>query len=102
MCYFCHQKCGCNNTHTSGFHAAWKRDTGTFALPDDHEIWKLSGKTASVTNGTGASEGGGTSILDQLHLALSEVISCHQVNTSDTRFSSFLTDFSKVLGNLNN
>ena len=70
-------------------------------MTDDHAYWKLSGITASVTTVTGTSEGGGASILHQLCLDNSEVISCHQVETSDARFSSFLTDFSKVLDNLN-
>ena len=69
-------------------------------MTDEHDYWKLSGNTASVTTGTGAYEGVGASILDQLLLALSEVISCHQGDTSNARFSSFLTDFSKVLDNL--
>ena len=43
----------------SGFHAAWKRDLGTFALTADHYYWKLSGKTVGVATSTGASEGSG-------------------------------------------
>ena len=89
-----------NNTQTSGFHAAWKHDPGTFALPDYHDYWKLSGKTFGVTTGTGYSEGGGASTTDKLRLALSEVISSHQGEVYDTRFSSFLTELSKVLENL--
>ena len=57
MCYCCRKECGCNFTHTSGFHSARKRDPGTFALPDDHDYWKLSGKTVGATTVTGSSEG---------------------------------------------
>ena len=65
-------------THTSGFHAAWKRDPINFALPYDHDYWKLSGKTSGVTTCTGESEGGGARTTYQCHSALSEVISHHQ------------------------
>ena len=41
--------------NTSGFHAACKLDPGNFAFPDNHDYWKLSGKIAGVTTGTGAS-----------------------------------------------
>ena len=65
MLYCRHQECGWNTIHTSGFHDAWKRDTGTFFLPDDHDYWKLSGKTSGFSTSIGASEGGGTIIPDQ-------------------------------------
>ena len=97
MCYCRRQECGWNTTHISGFHAAWKRYPGTFALIDGHDYWKLSGKTAGVTTGTGASEGGGASTTDQLRLDLSKLIYRHQGEVSDASFSSLLTDFSKVL-----
>ena len=100
MCYCRCKQCGYNTTHTSGFHAAWKRDTGTFDLPDEHDYWKLSGNTDNVTTGTGAYEGGRANTIYQLNLDISEVVSFHQGDTSDAIFSSFLTDFSKVLDNL--
>ena len=99
MCYCCSQEGGWNTTHTFRFNAAWKRDPGTFAFPDDHDYLKLSGKTDGVTTGTGDYEGGGASTKYQNRLALSEVISGHQGYAYDARFSSFLTDFSKVLEN---
>ena len=50
MFYFCCQYVGWNVTHTSGFHAAWKHDPGTFSLPIVHDYWKLSGKTVWFRN----------------------------------------------------
>ena len=41
MCYCRRRECGWNATHTSIFHAAWKHDHIKFALPDDHDYWKL-------------------------------------------------------------
>ena len=41
MCYCRRKECGWNTTHTSVFHAAWKRDTDTFDLPDDHNYCNL-------------------------------------------------------------
>ena len=100
MCYLRRQECGWNTTHTSGFHDAWKRDPGTFALKYEHEYWEISWKSAGVTTGTRAYEGGGASTKDQRCSAIYEVISRHQGDASDARFSSFLTDFSKVLESL--
>ena len=100
MCYYRRNECGWNDTHTSGIHAAWKRDPGTFYLPADHYYWKLSGRTIGVATGTGASEGIGVSIQAQRHSALSELISRHQGEATDAKFSSLLTNFSKVLDNL--
>ena len=57
MCYCRRKECGWNDTHISGFHAAWRHDPGTFSLPDEHYYWKLSQKTVGVATETGASEG---------------------------------------------
>ena len=100
MCYFRCQECGWNATHTSVFHANWKRDPGTFAFLSYHDYWKLSGNNVGVATGTGASEGSGAGTQAQRHSDMSGVISSHQVEATDAKFSSFLTDFSKVLGNL--
>ena len=97
MLYLLHQDYGWNNTHTYVFHSAWKRDPGAFAFLYNHEYWKLSGKTGGFETGTESSEGSGVGIPSQHRLALSEVISHHQGDASDAIFSSFLTDFSKVL-----
>ena len=100
MCYCSPQECGWNTTHTYVFHAAWKRDHGTFVLPDDHDYWKLSGNTAGAATRTGDSEGGGASIPEQRCLDISEVISRYQGEASDASFSAFLTELFKMLGNL--
>ena len=100
MGYFCCQECGWNTTHTYGFYDAWKRDTGNFVLPYDHNYWKLSVKTAGVVTSNRASEGVGQSIKDQHRLAIYEVISCHHGKVSNAIFFSFLTDLSKVLEHL--
>ena len=83
-----------------GFHCACKRDTGTFALPAEYNYWKLPRKTVGAANGTGTSEGSGVGTQSQRRSDLSEVILRHQVEATDATFSSFLTDFSKVLDNL--
>ena len=100
MLYFRRQGFGWNTTHTSVFRAAWNRGHGTFVLPYYHEYWKLSGKTSSLATSTGSSEGGGGIITEKLYLGISEVISRHQGEASYAIFSSFLSDFSKVLDNL--
>ena len=84
-------------THTSGFHAAWKRDPGTFAFSTDHEYWKLPGNTSGVTTVSGASEGVRLVIQDQQCLDIYEVVSCHQVEAYDASFYSFLSGLSNVL-----
>ena len=78
MCYFRCKECGWNENHTSVFHAAWKRDTGTFALLADHDYWKLSGNTVGVATGTGETEGSGLGTQAQHRSDIYEVISCHQ------------------------
>ena len=83
MCYFHRKECGWNETHTSEFHAAWKRDPGTFALPADHDYCNLSGKTVGAATGTGASEGSGVVTQAQGCSDFSEVISCHQGEATD-------------------
>ena len=100
MCYCRCQDYGWNTTHTSGSNAAWKRDNVTFSFPADHAYWNLSGKTDGVETGTVASERGGEGIPPQRRLALPEIISLHQGEDYDAIFSSFLTEFSKVLDNL--
>ena len=98
--FYCRRKeCGWNDTHTSGFYAAWKRDPGTFSLTTDHDYWKLSGKTVGVATSIGSSEGGGAVNKYQCRLALSEDISRHQGEATDATFSSSLADFSKLLDN---
>ena len=96
---FC-QDCGWNTTHIYGFHDSWKYDPSPSSFPDDHDYWKLSGKTSSVATGAGASEGSGAVIPSQRHSDISEVISCHEGEVYDSSFSSLLTYFSKVLDNL--
>ena len=100
MCYCRCQECGWNTTHTYVFHAFWKHDPGTFSLPDDRDYWKLSGNIAGVTNVTRAFEGGRAITTYQHRSDLSGLISCHKGEASGEIFSSFLTDFSKVLDNL--
>ena len=109
MCYCKRKTCGWNHTHTSGFHASWKRDPSTFSLPSDHDYWKLSGKSVPGSGSSGGSNGGtgggqsdagqGGALASQ-RSALSEVISRHQGESADATFSSFLTDFAKVMENL--
>ena len=74
---FC-QDCGWNTTHIYGFHDSWKYDPSPSSFPDDHDYWKLSGKTSSVATGAGASEGSRAVIPSQRHSDISEVISCHE------------------------
>ena len=100
ICYFCCKECGWNDTHNYGFHDVWKGDSGTFTLSDDHDYWKMSGKTVGVATGTGDSEGNGVGTQSQHCLDLSEVISHHQGEATDATFYFFLADFSKVLDSL--
>ena len=105
MCYCKKKECGWNHSHTSGFHAQWKRDTGTFALPADHDYWKLSGQAPSqgaggATGASGVSQGLGSAISTATKSALSGLVTSHQSNTADAGFSSFLSDFNAVLGSL--
>ena len=58
MCYCKRKKCGWNNTHTSGFHAEWKRDPSALCILVDHDYWKFSGN-ATNHGTTGGSSGGG-------------------------------------------
>ena len=100
MWYFHPKECGWNATHTSVFHADWKRDPGNFPLTAYHDYYKLSVKMFDVATDTGASKGSGVVTQSQRLFALSEVISRHQREATDATFSSLLTDFSKVLNNL--
>ena len=59
MCYCRRNECEWNDTHNYEFHAAWKRDLGNFALPADHDYWKLSGNTGGIATGSGDSERSG-------------------------------------------
>jgi len=84
-----------------------ERDPGTVALPSNNDFWKLSGKTCTGS-GKGTATGGSTnqgtgqaSGLTSQQSALSEVITRHQGESADAGFSSFLTDFAKVMENLN-
>ena len=38
MCFFKHNPCGWNTSHTSGFHVAWEKKKKTFTLPATHEF----------------------------------------------------------------
>ena len=103
MCYCKKKECGWNHFHTSGFYAQWKRDTGTFALPADHDYWKLLGQAPSkrvggATGAGGASQGLGSAISTATKSALSGLVTSHQSTTDTARFSSFLSDFNAVLG----
>ena len=80
--------------------AACKCDPGTFALPDVHDYWNLSGNTVGVATDTESSEGSGAGTQSQRHSHLSEVILRNQGEANDTTFSSFLNDFSKMLYHL--
>ena len=100
MCYCKKSSCGWNKTHTSGFHAAWSREPDSFVLPNDHDFWKHSGQQPGNTSGSGASQGGGANVSAAGRSALAQIISTHQEETTDSSFSAFLSDFSKVLENL--
>ena len=86
MLYIRRKECGWNATHTYGFHAAWKRDSSFLSFPDNHDYWKLLGKTVGVATVTGASEGSRAVTQAQFRLAISEVISRHQGKETDAKF----------------
>ena len=91
------KKCACNNNYTSGFHAEWKNYPIALCLIVDHDYWKFS-YTAPNNGNTGSSSGvwvtQGSGMSSQHTSAIYELVQRHQGESSDSNFTSFLSNLS--------
>lgn len=112
LCFCKHEGCNWNDSHTSKFHAAWKKNPNSFSLPAHHEFSiKTSGGGGNQGSGGGEAAGGGAAgggasaagaaigaaaAAARRDAATKAVLEQHKVRTTDPEFSSFLADLQKA------
>jgi hypothetical protein len=95
------KSCGCNATHTTGFHESYVEDPSSFSLPATHVFWTKSGKTPfnkerkSSTVAVASQPVAITSNL--LSSRVGPLITQYKTGSDDSQFSSFLADLERVL-----
>ena len=96
-------KFGWDNTHTYGFNVECHHDPSAFCLPVYHYHWKFSGTAPNHGTTDDSSVGGGTqgrNIGSKHTSSISELIQRHQVESSKSNFTSFLSNLSELMDSL--